>query len=224
MSEHALRAEMVQIARLMYQQGYISGGEGNLSLRLGPDRILITPSGLPKGLLEPAHLLVVNARGERVDLPNPANMQLKPTSELPMHLEALAQRPDVNAVIHAHPPHAVALSIADVPIADDLVPEVVVFLDRIPVTPYATPSSAENADAIRRVIRDYDALVLQRHGSLTVGSDLRQAFMRLETVESAARIAWLVALLGVERPLSAAQLDKLLQQRVALGLPARRAR
>ncbi len=214
--EQRLRAEIVEIGRMMYNKSYISGGEGNISARLPDGSILITPSGLHKGLLKPDDMIIVNLDGERVDTPNAHNAQLKPTSELPMHLEAFKQRSDILAVVHAHPAHAVALSIAQIPIADDLVPEVVVFLGRIPVTPYATPSSEENAHAIRTTIRDCDALVLERHGSLTVGNSLMEAFMRLEMVESSARLAYMMALLEVDRPIPVAQLQKLHKQREQL--------
>jgi L-fuculose-phosphate aldolase len=196
MSDSKERQLMVQIGRFLYERGFLAGYEGNFSIRTAPGRILITPAGLHKGLLCPEHLLVVDEEGERIDLPTAANRDLRPSSELPMHLEAYRQRPDISAIVHAHPPHAIALSIAGLPIADALIPEVEVLLGRIPVTPYATPSSPENAAAIRHVIRDHDALVLERHGALTVGADLMEAFMRMETVESAARIAFLVARLG----------------------------
>lgn len=216
MTEQTLRAEMAEIGRMMYAKSYITGGEGNISARLPDGNILITPSGLHKGLLKPEDPIIVNLAGERVDTPNAVNANHKPTSELPMHLEAFKQRDDVLAVVHAHPAHAVALSIAQIPIADDLIPEIVVFLGRIPVTPYATPSSEENAQAIRETIRDCDALVLERHGSLTVGRSLMEAFMRLEMVESGARLAYMTAMLGVDRPIPPHQLKKLHTQRTNL--------
>lgn len=210
------KQEICRIGRLMYDKGFISGGEGNISCRLDDNSVLITPSGLHKGFLRPEQIMRVSLAGVRLDTPTDANRDLKPTSELPMHLQAYQSRPDVNAVVHAHPHHAIVLSIAGIPLADDIIPEVVVFLGRIPVTPYATPSSTENAQAIRAVIAEYDALVLQRHGSLTVGRTLMEAFMRLETVENSAKIAYLLALLDVDSPIPAHQLQKLHAQRASL--------
>jgi len=135
-----------------------------------------------------------------------------------MHLEAFRQRPDIQAVVHAHPPTTVALSIAGVPLSDCLLPEVIVFLGIIPTTAYATPSSNENVTAIRQLICNHDALVLQRHGSLTVGDSPMQAFMRLETVEQNARIAFMLKQLGVSHPLPADEVTKLLRQRQEMGL------
>lgn len=216
--EQPLREEIVRLGRLMYDKGFISASEGNLSARLGPDRFLITPSGLHKGFLEPEQLLVVDSAGRVSAHYSPLARRLKPTSELPMHLEAYRQRPDIGAVIHAHPAHAIILSIAGIPIADCLIPEVVVLLGIIPTTPYATPSSDENARAIRTLIRQHDALVLQRHGTLTVGDTLWQAFMKLETVEQSARIGVQLAQLGVRNPLSPTDMRKLLALRREMGL------
>jgi L-fuculose-phosphate aldolase len=135
-----------------------------------------------------------------------------------MHLEAYRQRPDIISVVHAHPPISIALSIAGVPMTDCLLPEVIVFLGIIPTTQYATPSSEENVRAIREFIATHDALILQRHGSLTVGDSPMQGFMRLETVEQNARIAFMLAQLGVRNPLDPAEVRKLLKQREDVGL------
>ncbi len=198
----------------MYEKGFICASDGNISVRLSANRILITPSGLHKGLLKPEQLLLVNSEGELVG----RRSDLKPTSELPMHLEAYRQRPTIGAVIHAHPPISVALSIAGISMADCLLPEVIVFVGMVPTTQYATPSSKENVQAIRDLIPYHDALVLQRHGSLTVGDDPMQAFMRLETVEQNARVGFMLAQLGVRNPLPATEVRKLLAQREKMGL------
>lgn len=212
--ELALRQEIVKIGRLMYDKGLILASDGNISARLGHGRILLTPSGLHKGMLEPDQLIIVNEAGKQVGGPR----HLHPTSELPMHLEAYRQRPEVTAVVHAHPPYAVALSIAGISLADCLLPEAVVFLGTIPTTVYATPSSAENALVVRELIGKHDGLVLQRHGSLTVGNSPMQAFMRLETLERHAFIAYLLATLGVHSPMPPADVQKLLLIRQQLGL------
>jgi L-fuculose-phosphate aldolase len=208
---------MVRVGRLMYERGLISAGEGNISFRLDRDHILITPSGLHKGLLDKSDLLIVDGDGTPIR-PAGSSNALKPTSELPMHLEVYRQRPDVSAVVHAHPPITVALSIAGIPMADCLLPEVIVMLGLIPTTQYATPSSIENAQAIRRLIRHHDAIVLQRHGALTVGDTLMQAFMHLETVEQNARIGYMLAQLGTHNPLPPDEVVKLLKQREEMGL------
>jgi L-fuculose-phosphate aldolase len=216
-TEQQWREEIVEFGRKMYQKGYIGSVEGNLSVRLAANRILITPSGLNKGFMRADQMVVVDLDGRQIGSYG-AGRQLKPTSELPMHLEAYRRRDDISAVIHAHPPRAVTLSIAGIPIADCLIPEVIVLLGTIPTTPYATPSSAENAVAIRSVIGWHDAIMLERHGSLTVGRDLWEAFNRLETLERSADIGLSLAQMGVQNRLPAHEIDKLLAQRRRLGL------
>lgn len=211
--EDALRAEIVRIGRRMHAQELVDGTSGNISARLAPDRILTTPTGLAKGFLEPEQLIVVNMQGEVVK----AGPGLRPTSELLMHLEAYRRRPDVNGVVHAHPITAVALSIAGVSLAECMVPEAVVVLGLIPTTPYANPSSEENQRAVAEVIVGHDALVLQYHGTLTVGSDVNEAYLRLETLEHTAKIVALTKLLGGGPALAPEQVSKLLGARQALG-------
>jgi L-fuculose-phosphate aldolase len=213
-NELELRQEIVKIGRLMYEKGLILASDGNVSARLGHGRILLTPSGLHKGMLEPDQLIIVNEEGKKVG----GSRGLHPTSELPMHLEAYRQRPDVTAVVHAHPPYAVALSIAGISMAECLLPESVVFLGSIPTTRYATPSSEENAQVVRELIGSHDGLVLQRHGSLTVGRSPMQAFMRLETLERNAFIGYLLATLGVHSPMPPNEVQKLLVMRRQMGL------
>jgi len=216
-NEYGLRQEIVKTGQLMYQKGFISASDGNISARLGPDRLLISPSGLHKGFMDPADILIVDDSGRRVGPGSVTRRQLKPTSEMPLHLEAYRQRPEIGAVVHAHPPISIALSIAGISMADCLLPEVIVFLGLIPTTAYATPSSDESIQAIQELITRHDAMVLQRHGSITIGDSPMQAFMRLETLEQNARIAFMLAQLGVVNPLPAEEVEKLLKQREALG-------
>ena len=216
--EYQLRQQIVRVGRLLYDKGFISASDGNISARMEPGRILITPSGLHKGFLEPDELLLIDEEGNRVGISTSTNRKAKPTSELPMHLEAYRLRPDIGAIVHAHPPITIALSIAGIPLADCILPEVIVTLGLIPTTEYATPSSEESVRAIREFIQNHDALVLQRHGTVTVGSDPMQGFMRLETVEQNARIAYMLAQLGASNPLPAEEVSKLLAQRAEMGL------
>lgn len=212
-TESTLRSEIVRIGRLMHAQEFVDGASGNLSVRLGSDRVLATPSGLAKGFLEPHQMIVLNLKGEVVE----AVPGLRPTSELLMHLEAYRRRPDVNAVIHAHPITSVALSIAGISLADCVIPEAVVILGPVPTTPYATPSSIENQHAISETIVGHDAIVLQYHGTLTVGQDLWDAYLKLETLEHTAKIIAMARLLGEVRPLPPEQVQKLIETRKAWG-------
>ena len=216
--EKSLREEIVRIGRLMYDRGLTVSNDGNISARLDENHILVTPSGLCKGMMSPDQMIVLDMEGKKTGTVTAANRDLGPTSETPMHLEAYRQREDVQAVVHAHPPLTVALSIAGVSLADCMLPEVIVNLGIVPTAKYATPASKENVGAIRELIKGHDGIVLQRHGTLTVGRSLLEAFMRLETLEQIAQITLVLQLLGKGDPLPPAQVAKLLENRKKLGL------
>ena len=217
-TEQHLRREIVRVGKLMYDKGLIVATDGNVSARLDANRILATPSGLCKGFMEPEQLIVVDLDGNRVGPTNPANRRLKPTTEMLMHLEAYRRRPDIGGVVHAHPPTTVALSLAGIDLAECLIPEVIVTLGLVPTTPYATPASEENARAIRDLIGGHDAIVLQRHGTLTVGRDPFDAFLKTESIEQMSRIAFMARLMGASPALPPDEVAKLIAQREALGL------
>jgi L-fuculose-phosphate aldolase len=218
MNHEALREQICLIGRLMHQNGYIDGNSGNISARVGPDRILCTPSGLAKGFMSPDQLIEVDMTGQQVGSSTPANAHLKPTSEILMHLECYRQREDVNGVVHAHPPTAVALTISGFGFDNCVVPEAIIMLGVIPTTPYATPASAENRDAIRNLIGEHDGLMLAYHGSLTVAHNVWEAYMRLETLEHTAKIMFMAHQLGNIIPLPPYQVNKLIELRQKFGL------
>ena len=210
--EWKLRRDMVAIGRRVHAQGFVAATDGNISARLLNDRMLITPSGSSLGELKPADMVYMDLQ-RRV-----LAGSLKPSSELALHIEVYLRRPDVHAVIHAHPPMVNALSFADCDLLRArVIPEVVVAFDTIPTTEYATPSSEEGPAAIRELIIRHDAIVLQRHGSLTVGRDLQDAFHKLEKLEHAARILATAGELGTVRELTADELDGLAVVREKLG-------
>ncbi len=215
--EQLLRAEIVLVGKLLYEKSLIVATDGNISARLDDETILVTPSGLCKGLMSPDQLITIDLAGGKVGLGAAANQSLKPTSETAMHLEVYRQRPDVLAVVHAHPPYAIALSIAGISLAEAMLPEAILFLGFTPTMPYSTPSSEENALAIREAIKEHDAIFLQRHGSLTTGRCPLEAFYRTETLEQLARITYFLHQLGGGPPLPAFQVEKLLQIRQNLG-------
>ncbi len=216
--EQALREEIVRVGRLMYERGLAVAADGNISAPLDEGYVLCTPSGLCKGMMTPDQLIVVDMDGRKVGPGTSANRDLQPTSEVRMHLEAYRQRPDIGGVVHAHPPITVALSIAGVSLADCMLPEVIVTLGLVPTTEYATPASAENVRAIRDLITNHDGIILQRHGTLTVGRDPWEAYMRLESLEQVARITLVLQQLGRGEPLPPEQVEKLLAQRQKMGL------
>jgi L-fuculose-phosphate aldolase len=202
-SESILRKQIVLFGRLMHRRGLVAATDGNISVRLGPDRILITRSGINKGFLTANDLVVTDQAGKPVD-DSP-----KPSSEILLHLKVYELRPDVEAIIHAHPPLAVALTIAGISLADPILPEVVLTMGKIPTAPYATPSSPEGPAAIENLITNHEALLLERHGSLTVGRTLERCYNLLEKIEHAAQVVLAAETVGGASRIPPEQLAKL---------------
>lgn len=200
----------------MYQRGLTASNDGNLSVRLDGDRVLITPSGLSKGRLSADDLLVVSLATGRV-IRQAQDKALRPSGELAMHLEAYRQRADIRAVLHAHPPYTVALTVSGRMIRNDLVMEAILGLGEIPVTELALPISVENAAAIREPVKTHDAIVLRRHGSLTVGGDLDGCLIALERLEAVAQVQWLAEQLGRPKSLAPAFQQRLWALREGLS-------
>lgn len=213
-TEFGLREEIVRIGKLMHQKNLVAAGDGNLSARLDAQRILITPSGFSKGFLNPEQLLVVDLEGNKVGANYGAARDLVPSTETRLHLECYCQRADVNAVIHAHPPFAIACTLAGLSLAKCTLPEVLYDLGTIPTAPYATPASPEGPEMIRALIPRFDALMLDRHGSVTVGKDLWEAYMRLERVEHSAQVTLAANSIQPVQPLPPAAIQKLAAMRV----------
>lgn len=212
-SEYALREEIVRVGKLMWDKNFIAAGDGNLSVRLGSERLLCTPSGLSKGFLNADQLLVIDLQGDKVGANLGAARDLIPSSEIRLHLECYRQRADVQAVVHAHPPSAISCTLVGISLAKCILPEVVYDLGTIPTLPYATPTSIEGPERIRELIPRFDALMLERHGSVTVGKTLWEAYMRLERLEHSALIALQANAVQPVLPLSDAQIQKLAQMR-----------
>jgi L-fuculose-phosphate aldolase len=226
----ALRAEIVEVGRLLFEGGLIAGTDGNISARCGEDRMLITASGLRKGSLDGSQCILVDMQGRPIvekdsprDIERAQEPNYKASSEIAMHLEAYRQRPDIGAIVHAHPPHVIALSIAGLRLDAALLPEALIFLGFPPTIPYARPSSVEGALAIREAVLGHDALVLARHGSLTLGASPSDALGKTETLEQLARVACLLAGFPNLAPMTSLALPReraaeLMQLRAELGL------
>lgn len=219
MHEAELREQMCLIGQLMHRNGYVDGASGNISTRLDSERVLTTPSGLAKGFMTPDQIIIVDMNGRRVDSPNETNQDLRPTSEIVMHLECYRQRPDIQGVVHAHPPTTVALTISGHDFTECLIPEMIMLLGIVPTLPYASPASDENRQVIAKAIKEHDALMLAYHGSLTVAKSLWDAYLRLENLEHSAKIIYMVQQLGgAKSHLSREQIENLIAIRERLGL------
>lgn len=203
-SESSLRRDLVEVCRRLHARDLVGAGEGNVSCRLGTSRLLVTPSGANKGYLAPADLVVVDLEGKKL------RGRGRPSTELRMHLAAYAARPDVSAIVHAHPLTAVALTVAGLPPPNDLVPEASVVLGTVAVAPFATPGTDEVPRSLAPLLPAHDVLLLERHGALALGTSLFQAYDRMETLERVARVALVARLAGSCEPLPRAAVEKVL--------------
>lgn len=213
-SQTQARADITQIAQLCYERRYICGVEGNFSIRLEENLILTTPAGVCKGRINEDDLVLVDMTGAPKDSGNK-----RPSTELKMHLTVYQNRPDVIACVHAHPTYAVGFSVAGVDLNQYILPEVVVTLGKIPVAPYATPSTEEVSDSISSLVKDHDSLILDHHGALTYGSDLWDAYYKLETIEHHAQTLYVAHTLGKVNTLGESEISKLMKTCSVYGLP-----
>jgi L-fuculose-phosphate aldolase len=198
------RGAIVAVSRRLYERGLVAGAEGNVSVRLDPARVLATPSGVSKGFLEPGSLVVTDIRGRKLA------GEGQPSSELKMHLRIYELRPDVHAVVHAHPPTATGFAIAGLSFDECVVPEIIATLGRVPLVPYATPSTDELPERIVPYVAAHDALLLANHGAVTYGPTLDVAIHAMESIEQGARSMLVAHLLGNVNRLSRAEVDRLL--------------
>jgi len=198
-----LAREVVRTCRALWERGLIAGGDGNISVRAGADRVLVTPRGMLKGELQPEDLVEVDLAGRHLDGCR------KASTELDLHLRVYRRRPDCGAVVHAHPPSATAFAVAGEAIPDDVLPEITLLMGDVPVVPYATTGTPALGDAVEPYLTGREAVLLAHHGALTWGADLVQARIRMESLEHGARILLAARSLGRVNRLIREQTDAL---------------
>jgi L-fuculose-phosphate aldolase len=213
-TESSLRADIVEVGRRMYARAYTASNDGNISVRLGGDRLLMTPKSVCKGFMTPDMMCVTDLDGRKLQ------GDRDPSSEMLMHLEVYRQRPDVQAVVHAHPPIATGFAVAGIPLNRAVLAEVLTTLGSIPIAEYATPSTKELPEAVRKYIKAHDGMLLANHGALTVGADLFAAYYKMETIEHFAKISLVARLLGNENLIAREEVERLQQLRGTYGIQA----
>jgi L-fuculose-phosphate aldolase len=206
------KEEIVYWSKKVQEYGFVSVTDGNLSVRLDGNRVMITPSGLPKGEMDLDSPIIIDMAGNKLEGKG------KPSSEGKLHLEVFRSRPDIRAVIHAHPPKCIAFTVAGIPLDTCLLPEVVVTIGAVPTSRYATPTTEEVPESIRPHIGKSNAVMMARHGSLTMGSSLQEAFRLLEKMEHSAAISLYARMLGGPVPFSREELEKLYALRPVWGV------
>jgi L-fuculose-phosphate aldolase len=212
--ESALRADIVEVGRRMYARGYTASNDGNISVRLDSQRLLMTPKSVCKGFMTPDMMCITDLEGRKLQ------GDRDPSSEMLMHLEVYRQRPDAQAVVHAHPPTATGFAVAGIPLDRAVLAEVLTTLGSIPIADYATPSTRELPEAVRKYIKAHDGMLLANHGALTVGADLFGAYYKMETIEHFAKISLVARMLGRENVLSREEVTRLQGLRGAYGIAA----
>lgn len=211
----ALREAICEVGRRMWAKDFVASTDGNISVRLEGGLYLCTPSGVSKGFMHPGDLVIADAHG------NKRAGGGKVTSEFFTHLAFYDERPDVMAVTHAHPPMAVACTLAGIPLDGYVLPEMMYTIGAIPVAPYATPGTREGADSLRPWTHKSDAILLDRHGAVTAGVDVFDAFMKMERLEHSCKTLAAAHQLGTVRTLDDDQIQKLKALRDAYGVSGR---
>jgi L-fuculose-phosphate aldolase len=213
-TESALRADIVEVGRRMYDRRFTASNDGNISVRLGADRLLMTPKSVCKGFMSPDMMCITDLDGRKLQ------GDRDPSTEMLMHLEVYRQRPDVQAVVHAHPPIATGFAVAGIPLDRAVLAEVLTTLGSIPIAEYATPSTAELPAAVRKYVRAHDGMLLANHGALTLGADLFAAYYKMETIEHFATISLVARLLGRENLIAREEVLRLQELRGTYGIKA----
>ncbi len=209
------RRGIVEVGRRMWLRGLVAANDGNISVRLPGNRVLSTATGVSKGFLSESDLVVTDFDGRLIE------GRAKATSELGMHLEIYRNRPDVGAVVHAHPPAATAFAASGLDLSECFLSETAILLGGVPVAPYATPGTEEVAASVRELSVRTDVILLAHHGAVTMGPDLQSAYFKMETLEHTAHVAIYARQLGGPRSLPKAELDRLEASRERYGLRLR---
>lgn len=211
-NKQEMRELFCEIGRRMYENELLAATDGNLSAKLSDEKLIFTPGGSALGHMEPEDLVITDFEGKVLE------GDKEVTSEYRLHLTCYEERDDIEAVVHAHPPYTLALTLAGISLARPILPEVVFNLGSIPTAPYATPSSPQGPEVIRELVRVHDAMAIDRHGAVTVGETLEDAYLKLEKVEHASKIHHLARQLGVIKVLPKKEVEKLKNVGAEAGL------
>lgn len=207
-NEARLRREIVETGKRLYSLGYVAATDGNISVRLDSGLILTTPTGMSKGFMEEKDIVTLSPGGKKIA------GEKEPSSEIAMHLLIYTSRPEINAVVHAHPPTATGYAAAGIALNKALISEVVLSLGCVPLAPYGTPGTGEVTSALAGFVRSNDAVLMANHGAVTFAENLERAFWKMETVEHFAKISLVTEILGKQSLLSESDVDKLVRARV----------
>ena len=214
-SVEKIKQEICEVGHKLYSKGFVAANDGNISVKVSDNEFYCTPTGVSKGSLTPDMIIKVDAGGNKLE------GELNPSSEIKMHLKVYRERPDVNAVVHAHPPISTAFTVAGIELNQYILPEAVLTIGDVPTCKYGTPSTMEIPDSLEPYIQNHDAFLLENHGALTVGCNLTKAMFVMEEVEFNSQILKYAMELGAVHEIPKEQLDKLIDLREKMKLPGR---
>ncbi len=214
-SPFEIKKEICEVGHKLWLKGFVAANDGNISVKINDHEYYCTPTGVSKGSLTPDMIIKVDENGKKIE------GKLNPSSEIKMHMRVYQKRPDVTAVVHAHPPVATAFTVADIDLDQYILPEAVLTIGNVPTCDYGTPSTMEIPDSLDPYLQNHDAFLLRNHGALTVGCTLNKAFFVMEEVEFNAVICKHAMDLGAVHEISNDQLKKLMDLRKAMNLPGR---
>ncbi len=214
-SPFEIKKEICEVGLKLWQKGFVAANDGNISVKINDNEFYCTPTGVSKASLTPDMIIKVDKDGKKLE------GKLNPSSEIKMHMRVYRERPDVTAVVHAHPPVATAFTVADIDLDQYVLPEAVLTIGAVPTCDYGTPSTMEIPDSLDPYIQNHDAFLLRNHGALTVGCNLTKAFFVMEEVEFNAVICKHAMDLGAVHEISCDQLKKLMDLRKKMNLPGR---
>ena len=216
-NEWELKKLIVELGKRIWTRGYVASNDGNITVMLNDNELLTTPTGVSKGFMTTDMIIKCDKTGKVIS----GNSKYRPSSEVKMHLEVYKERPDIKSVVHAHPPYATSFAVAGIPLDKCVLPEAIIVIGAVPIAPYGLPSTMEIPDKIRPYIKNSDAILLENHGALTLGSDLLNAYHKMETLEHTANIVWKAIQLGNLGVLSLDERDRLMTLREKFNLPGR---
>ena len=217
MNEFEIKKQICDIGKRIYNRNMVAANDGNISVKLNDHEFLCTPTGVSKGFMTPEYICKVDENGKVLQ----ANAGFKPSSEIKMHMRIYQNRPDVGAVVHAHPVYATSFAIAGIPLTQPIMPEAVIALGCVPIVPYGTPSTNEIPDELEKFLPYYDAVLLENHGATTWSTDLLAAYMKMESVEFYAQLLYQSKMLGGPKEFDKAQVERLYEIRRAMGMPGK---
>lgn len=215
-NEWELKRTIIEIGKRLWQRGFVASNDGNISVKIDKNEYLATPTGVSKGFMTEDMIIRINEKGELIK-----RSSYKPSSEIKMHLQVYQEREDVCAIVHAHPPYCTSFSVAGIPLNKCILPEAIITLGAVPIAPYGTPSTQEIPESIKPFIKNSDAVLLANHGAITLGTDLMNAFFKMETLEHSAQITFQAFQLGRINLLNDEEVKKLMDIRKKMDLPGK---